>query len=168
MSDVCNLYSLTKGQSTIRDLFRAKHDHAGNLPLFPRDLPDQMAPIVRTAADGERELVMARWGILGPPQYGGAPVTNIRNVSSPHWRGWLGKRNRCVVLAASFYEYADARPRSARMPVARVSTYMIKDPAQISWYVIGGGVTSTINTWQPRLAPAYLVKELISVQDCIG
>ena len=24
-------------------------------------------------------------------------VTNIRNVTSPHWRGWLGKRNRCVV-----------------------------------------------------------------------
>jgi hypothetical protein len=27
----------------------------------------------------------------GPPQYGGQPVTNIRNVSSPYWREWLGK-----------------------------------------------------------------------------
>jgi hypothetical protein len=26
---MCNLYSLTKGQSAIRDLFRAKHDRAG-------------------------------------------------------------------------------------------------------------------------------------------
>jgi putative SOS response-associated peptidase YedK len=60
---MCNLYSLTKGQAAIRDLFRARHDHTGNLPLFPGIFPDQFAPIVRTT-DGERELVMARWGCL--------------------------------------------------------------------------------------------------------
>jgi hypothetical protein len=38
-------------------------------------------------------------------------VTNIRNVMSPHWRGWLGSRNRCIVLATSYCEYADTRPR---------------------------------------------------------
>jgi hypothetical protein len=32
---------------------------------------------------------------------GGQPVTNIRNVKSPHWRGWLGKRNRCAQHVAS-------------------------------------------------------------------
>jgi hypothetical protein len=31
---------------------------------------------VRNSVDGERELVMARWGIPGPPQFGGQPVTN--------------------------------------------------------------------------------------------
>jgi putative SOS response-associated peptidase YedK len=79
--------------------FRARHDRTGNLPQFPGIFPDQMAPIVRNGADGERELVMARWGMPGPPQFGGAPITNIRNVGSPHWRGWLGKQNRCVVPA---------------------------------------------------------------------
>jgi putative SOS response-associated peptidase YedK len=108
---MCNLYSLTKGQAAIRDLFRALQDRTGNLPLFPGIFPDQMAPIVRTGVDSERELVTARWGMPGPPQYGGAPVTNIRNVSSPHWQGWLGKRNRCLVPATSFCEYADAKPR---------------------------------------------------------
>jgi len=54
---------------------------------------------------------MARWGMPGPPQYGGAPVTNIRNLDSPHWRGWLGRRNRCLVPATSFCEYADTKPR---------------------------------------------------------
>jgi putative SOS response-associated peptidase YedK len=54
---------------------------------------------------------MARWGMPGPPQYGGAPVTNIRNLTSPHWQGWLGKRNRCIVPATSFFEYADRKPR---------------------------------------------------------
>jgi putative SOS response-associated peptidase YedK len=108
---MCNLYSLTKGQSAIRDLFSVRHDRTGNLPLFPSIFPDSVAPIVRRGADGERELVTARWGMPGPPQFGGQPVTNIRNVTSPHWRGWLGARNRCVVPATSFCEYADTKPR---------------------------------------------------------
>ncbi len=108
---MCNLYSVTKGQSAIRDLFAVKHDRIGNLPPLPGVFPDQMAPIIRTADDGGRELVTARWGMPGPPQYGGAPVTNIRNVQSPHWRGWLGQRNRCIVPATSFCEYADTKPR---------------------------------------------------------
>jgi hypothetical protein len=36
----------------------------------------------------------------------GPPVTNIRNTSSPHWRGWLKPENRCLVPANSFAEYA--------------------------------------------------------------
>jgi hypothetical protein len=42
-----------------------------------------MAPIVRTGADGERELVRARWGMLGPLPYGGQAVTNIHSMSNP-------------------------------------------------------------------------------------
>ena len=34
------------------------------------------------------------------------PVTNIRNMSSPHWRGWLKPENRCLVPFNSFAEYA--------------------------------------------------------------
>ena len=108
---MCNLYSETKGQAAIRALFRTAHDRTGNLPAFPGIFPDQLAPIVRNSADGERELVMARWGMPGPPQFGGQPVTNIRNVSSPHWRGWLSARNRCLVPATSFCEYEDTKPR---------------------------------------------------------
>jgi putative SOS response-associated peptidase YedK len=108
---MCNLYSETKGQAAIRGLFRVQHDRTGNLPSFPAVFPDQMAPIVRNAEDGNRELVHARWGMPGPVQYGGAPVTNIRNVSSPHWRGWLSPKNRCIVPATAFCEYADTKPR---------------------------------------------------------
>ena len=71
-------------------------------------------PIVRNGADGERELVITRWGMPGPPQFGGAPITNIRNVGSPHWRGWLGKHNRCIVPATSFCEYPDTKSRKVR------------------------------------------------------
>jgi hypothetical protein len=36
---MCNLYSLTKGQPAIRDLFSARNDRTGNLPLFPAIFP---------------------------------------------------------------------------------------------------------------------------------
>jgi putative SOS response-associated peptidase YedK len=107
---MCNLYSETKGQAAIRGLFRVQSDRTGNLPSFPGIFPDQLAPIVRNT-EGGRELTLARWGMPGPSVYGGVPVTNIRNVSSPHWRSWLGPKNRCIVPATAFCEYADARPR---------------------------------------------------------
>jgi len=76
----------------------------GNLPPMPGVFPDYPAPVVRNA-DGER----ADHDALGPPpppRTGGPPVTNIRNTSSPHWRGWLKPENRCLVPANSFAEYA--------------------------------------------------------------
>ncbi len=41
---MCNLYSVTKVQSAIRDLFRIANDRAGNLPPLPSIFPDQHAP----------------------------------------------------------------------------------------------------------------------------
>jgi putative SOS response-associated peptidase YedK len=99
---MCNLYSETKGQAAIRGLFRVQHDRTGNLPSFPAIFPDQMAPIVRNAEDGNRELVHARWGM---------PPSAVRRRGSPHWRGWLSSKNRCIVPATAFCEYADANPR---------------------------------------------------------
>src|SRR6476659_2837455 len=76
---MCNLYSLTKGQAAIRDWFRAGNDRTGNLPLFPGIFPDQMAPIGRNGAAGERELVMARWACRGPHNSGArrSPIAAI-------------------------------------------------------------------------------------------
>ena len=92
---MCNLYSITKNQSAIRDLFKVTRDIAGNLPPMPGVFPDYPAPVVRTI-DGERELIMMRWGMPPPPKFGGPPVTNIRNTASPHWRGMV---DRCIVAA---------------------------------------------------------------------
>jgi putative SOS response-associated peptidase YedK len=104
---MCNLYSETKGQEAIRRFTRAMRDVTGNLPPFAAIFPDMMAPVVRSAPDGERELAMLRWGMPSPPAYVRGidrGVTNIRNLTSPHWRGWLGQSNRCVVPATSFCE----------------------------------------------------------------
>jgi len=53
---------------------------------------------VKRLADGSIRTYHYAWrggprleGMPGPPQFGGQPVTNIRNVASPHWRGWLRK-----------------------------------------------------------------------------
>lgn len=108
---MCNLYSITKGQAAIIAWTRAMRDTTGNLPPIPGVFPDYLAPVVRNAPDGVRELAMARWGMPGPAAFGGAPITNIRNTKSPHWRGWLKPQNRCVVPFTSFCEYADTKPR---------------------------------------------------------
>src|ERR1019366_4244455 len=102
---MCNLYSMTKSQDAIRRLFQVTRDSTGNLPPLPGVFPDYPAPVVRHA-DGERELVMMRWGMPPPPKFGGAPVTNVRNTASPHWRRWLKPESRCLVPASSFSEYA--------------------------------------------------------------
>jgi putative SOS response-associated peptidase YedK len=105
---------MTKSQAAIRELTRAMFDRTGNLPPLPGIFPDKMAPIVRNGNDSQRELVMARWGMPSPPKFGAGidrGVTNIRNVASPHWRGWLKPENRCLVPATSFCEYTDKAPK---------------------------------------------------------
>jgi putative SOS response-associated peptidase YedK len=71
---MCNLYSVTKGQQAIREFTRAMRDRTGNLPPLPAIFPDMMAPVMRTADDGERELRMMRWGMPCPPQCGSRPI----------------------------------------------------------------------------------------------
>lgn len=106
---MCNLYNYTRNVDGIRAVTRAMTDRSGfNEPsIFA--YPNRYAPIVRVGADGEREIVRARWGMPSPQfalkgktyDYG---ATNIRNTASPHWRRWLGPESRCVVPATSFAE----------------------------------------------------------------
>ena len=107
---MCNLYSITRGQEAMRRLFDVEHDDAGNLAAMPGVFPDAVAPIVRVAG-GARELTTMRWGMPGPSFTGGAPITNVRNTGSPHWRRWLGPDHRCLVPVTSFCEYAPTVPR---------------------------------------------------------
>ena len=117
---MCNLYSITKGQQAIRELYRAATDSTGNLPSMPGVFPDYSAPIVRNGPDG-RELVKARWGMPSPVfalqgKRTDPGVTNIRNVKSPHWRRWLGVESRCLVPFSSFSEH-EVLPDGRRPPV---------------------------------------------------
>jgi putative SOS response-associated peptidase YedK len=94
-----------QNQAAIAALFRHMNRYVGNLPAMPGVFPDYPAPVIRNVG-GAEELVLMRWGMPPPPKFGGPPVTNIRNMSSPHWRGWLKPESRCLVPANSFSEYA--------------------------------------------------------------
>jgi putative SOS response-associated peptidase YedK len=84
---------------------------------MPGVLPDNPAPVVRNAGS-EREMVMMRWGMPPPPRPGGPPVTNIRNTSSPHWRGWLKPESRFLVPANIFAEYSpEPNPETGKKDV---------------------------------------------------
>jgi putative SOS response-associated peptidase YedK len=108
---MCNLYSQTKSQEAIRRLFRIDRDRTGNQPPLPGIYPDQLAPVIRTARDGAREMIRMRWGFPPPPNLGTRPITNVRNTKSPYWRNWLKSEFRCLMPATSFCEWTDARPK---------------------------------------------------------
>jgi putative SOS response-associated peptidase YedK len=99
------IYSINTNQAAIAALFRVINRYIGNLAPMPGVFPDYPAPVVRNSAAGT-EMTLMRWGMPPPPRAGGPPVTNVRNTSSPHWRGWLKPENRCLVPANSFAEYA--------------------------------------------------------------
>jgi len=81
------------------------------LEVFPKSF----GPVIRTADDGALQWSKMRWGLPGPPQFGGAPVTNIRNVKSAHWRPLLGLAHRCIVPFTAFSEYEDASPKGKKV-----------------------------------------------------
>lgn len=132
---MCNLYSMTRSQDEIRKLFKVAVDASGNLKSMPSIFPDAMAPVVRNVAKG-RELRLLRWGMPSSqealfkkakeraqkleakgktvdfqellrkePDRG---TTNIRRLSSKHWRRWLGVEHRCIVPFTSFSEFNKA------------------------------------------------------------
>ena len=70
---MCNLYSMTKSQQAVRDLLKAMRDITGNMPPLPAIFPNMKAPVVRTAPDGVRELLMMRWGFPPPIIPGSKP-----------------------------------------------------------------------------------------------
>jgi putative SOS response-associated peptidase YedK len=76
---MCNLYSITTNQAAIIAMFRVINRYIGNLPPMPGVFPDYPAPVIRNTDTGRA----MRWG-MPPPKFGGPPVTNIRNTSSPH------------------------------------------------------------------------------------
>ena len=108
---MCNLYSMTTTQEAMRRLARVMRDNLGNQPPLPAIFPDQLAPVVRLDGNGERTLDWLRWGFPPPPKLGNRPITNVRNIASPYWRGWLKRGFRCLVPATSFCEYTDTSPK---------------------------------------------------------
>jgi putative SOS response-associated peptidase YedK len=81
------------------------------LEVFPKSF----APIINRNDAGDLAWSKMRWGLPGPPQFGGAPVTNIRNIKSAHWRPLLAVQHRCLVPFTAFSEYEDSSPKGAKV-----------------------------------------------------
>ena len=94
--------------------FRVSHNRAGSFEPTSAIFPKHVAPVVRRAADGEREIVMMSWGFM-LLQNGRAPrpVTNVRDdkiLTSSFWKASFEER-RCLVPASSFCEpNGDVKP----------------------------------------------------------
>lgn len=72
--------------------------------------PTQQVPVVRMA-DGEREGVALRWGLVPffargvPPKYSTINATIEKLADGPCWRGPWKRAQRCILPAAGFYEW---------------------------------------------------------------
>ena len=110
---MCNLYSLNGTREEIGKYLKVSDNRMASfepqLTLFPAGI----APVVRLAADGERELVNLSWGFVLLMD-GKAPrrVTNVRDdkiKGSSFWKGSFEER-RCLVPATSFSEPKGLKP----------------------------------------------------------
>ncbi len=166
---MCNLYSNTIPAEAMRQLFdvAVEHNRLGNAEPLPAIYPKQMAPVVRLAEDGKRELVQLSWGfrttkkskktgaIIQPGAWNNARDDKVR--SSGLWRGSFEER-RCLVPASSFCEAKGRSPATYywfalkseedRPPFAfagmwQTSRYQGKDgPEEAATYTV---ITTTVN-----------------------
>lgn len=113
---MCNLYSMTATVDELRRLFGPFAGDTTNLPSFDEIYPGKAAPVLRRSDDGAVKLDSMTWGFPGPAAAGGRPVTNVRNLDSPFWRGALNDPlRRCIVPATSFCEWtAEPDPETKR------------------------------------------------------
>lgn len=110
---MCNLYSQTRNVEAIRRLFRLGHNRATSVEPQAAIFPGWDGSVIRTAEDGERELVTMSWGFV-LLQLGKAPrrVTNVRDdkiLTSRFWRPSFEAR-RCLVPASSYCEPDTGKP----------------------------------------------------------
>src|SRR5215471_21610188 len=111
---MCNLYSLNKKRDMVARFFRVSHNRTAAFNPTRAIFPRHIAPVVRSADDNEREIVMMSWGFM-LVQNGRAPrpVTNVRDdkiLTSRFWKSSFEER-RCLVPATSFCEpNGDVKP----------------------------------------------------------
>ena len=106
---MCGRYDLSQNPAAIKAHFR--------VPVVPEFIaspdvrPTELKPIVRLARDGERECVLARWGLV--PSWAkelkfGNRCINARSeniASTPAFRGAFARRH-CLVPLNAFFEWS--------------------------------------------------------------
>ena len=122
---MCNRYRQVKTRENLSTIFDARLLPERPEPateLFPR----RLAAVVRKER-GERLLDVMSWGFPPPPK-SRAPVTNVRNLSSPFWRSALNRPDRrCLVPVTEFCEWegdpGSKRERWFSLPASEVFAF---------------------------------------------
>src|SRR4051794_10894517 len=105
---MCGRYQLHTPVAILQQAFR--FTQRPNLEPRFNIAPTQSVPVIRRSRDGERELVMVRWGLV--PFWAkdisiGARMINARAetaATAPSFRAAFRAR-RCLVPADGFYEW---------------------------------------------------------------
>lgn len=137
---MCGRFTLTATSATLQALFGYQNQPT----LAPRwnVAPTQPVPVVRPSADGGRELVMLRWGLVPHRARHDAPARVIVNAraetaaESPFFRDAFCRR-RCLVPADGFYEWRTENGK--------------RQPFRIG--MKGGGVFAFAGLWECWIAP---------------
>ena len=109
-AEMCGRYDNLIARDAYRGLFKAKRLPKSNFPLRYNIAPTDQIPIVRIdPRDGEREVVMARWGLIPfwMKEKPKVPHINARAETVdrlPLFREAFAKR-RCLIPATGFYEW---------------------------------------------------------------
>jgi len=107
---MCGRYDNLIARDAYRGLFKANRLPKSNFPLRYNIAPTDQIPIVRIdPRDGEREVVMARWGLIPfwMKEKPKVPHINARAETVdrlPLFREAFAKR-RCLIPATGFYEW---------------------------------------------------------------
>jgi putative SOS response-associated peptidase YedK len=117
---VCGRFDNLIARDAYRGLFKVGRLPQSNFPLRYNVAPTDQIPIVRIdSRDGEREVVMARWGLIPfwMKEKPKVPHINARAETVhklPLFREAFAKR-RCLIPATGFYEWQKAK-RSTLAP----------------------------------------------------
>ena len=119
---MCGRYVRRSDKQRIAEAFRIATG-LDDLVLGPDDFnvaPTTFQPVIRESRDGEREIVLMRWGLIPFFTKQLADVKGISTINAraesvsttPNWREPFKKR-RCLVPADAFYEWKklDAKTR---------------------------------------------------------
>lgn len=102
---MCNLYSQTRLRDEVMRTVRVADNRAAAFDPLPSIFPRSIAPVIRPADDGERELVPMTWGFpLLRKGYAPKFVTNVRDDKILDSKRPSFLERRCLVPASSYCE----------------------------------------------------------------
>ena len=106
---MCGRYSITTAPEAMRRLFKFTNDTPNLRPNY-NCAPTQALPVVRLNAEGDRELVTLKWGLIpfwakdSKIAYSTINARAETVVHKPAFRAAF-KARRCLVPADGFYEW---------------------------------------------------------------